>query len=108
MLGIASALISCVGEANMRNQLLKQTPIGSTFDQVWDYCESKKLKCYQSGTAGYLNQDTGRTVGVMSIWAVIKERKPTPITAESISAYWGFGSDKRLIDIWVWKTIDAP
>jgi hypothetical protein len=108
MLGIAMFLVSGVGEASVRDHMLKQTPIGSSFDQVLEYCVSKKLKCYQSTTAGYLNQDTGKTVGVNSIWAVVKERKRTPLTREATSVYWGFGADKRLIDIWVWKTVDAP
>jgi hypothetical protein len=108
ILGILVNFGACASEANTRSHLLRQTPIGTTFDKVWEYCQSRKLKCYKSTTAGYLNQKTGKTVGVSSIWAVVKERKPTPLTAESTSAYWGFGTDNLLIDVWVWKTIDAP
>jgi hypothetical protein len=108
ILGFAVLLASCSNPAKVREQLLRQTPIGSTFDEVLTFCASNKLKCYQSTKAGYLNQDTGQTIGVNSIWAVVEERKETPLTARTVSAYWGFGSDRRLIDIWVWRTVDAP
>lgn len=87
--------------------MLQETPIGTSFDDVKSFCDKAKLKCADSKTAGYLNQDTGQVVGVSSIWAVIEERKDMPMTTTSISAYWGFNKDKKLVDIWVWKTIDT-
>lgn len=102
------ALVACSSEYQMRTQLLEKTPIGSSFDQVLEHCSKFNLKCFQSSTAGYLNQATGKVVGVRSIWAVVDEHKDAPLKIVSIAAYWGFDSNGKLIDIWVWKTIDAP
>lgn len=101
-------LMSCAEENQVRTRLLEETPIGSSFDQVLAYCKKMELKCSQSSTAGFLNQDTGDVVGVMSIWAVISEQRTSPLSIRSTAAYWGFGNDGKLLDIWVWKTTDAP
>lgn len=112
--GIVTALIlglllmACSEEGRMRDALLQQTPIGSNFEEVRAYCARSNLKCAQSSTAGYLNQDTGKVIGVRSIWAVVKERNDIPLMKISISVFWGFSQDGKLLDIWVWKTIDAP
>jgi hypothetical protein len=107
-LGAVILLNACGRESSIRSQLLIQTPIGSSFDQVLNYCANQKLKCHSSTTAGFLNQDTGKVVGVISIWAVIEDRKGLPFTRVTYSADWGFSADKKLIDIWVWRTVDAP
>ncbi|WP_124950069.1 hypothetical protein [Sulfuriferula thiophila] len=106
MVGIV--MTACSSIVQIREHLLEKTPIGTKFDQVISFCASNNLKCYHSDTAGYLNQDTGKVVGVKSIWTGLSERKESPLTVTSISAYWGFDKDGKLIDIWVWKTIDAP
>src|ERR1700677_4023719 len=108
MLGAMMLLNACDSAPTIRGQLLKQTPIGSSFDQVLSYCTNQKLKCNSSTHAGFLNQDTGKVVGVNSIWAIIADKRGLPLTKVTYSAYWGFSADKQLIDIWVWRTVDAP
>jgi hypothetical protein len=105
---VMTGFSSCGNVSKIRSQLLVDTPIGTKFGQVLEYCSKKKLTCAQSTKAGYLNQDTGAVVGVKSIWAVVSERKEAPLTTTTMAAYWGFDKDDNLIDIWVWKTIDAP
>jgi hypothetical protein len=102
------ALVACTNENKVQENLLEKTPIGTSLDQVMLYCKNSNLKCYHSDTAGYLNQSTGKVVGVKSIWAVLNEHKYIPLTITSVSAYWGFDKDGKLIDIWIWQTIDAP
>ena len=105
---LASAtLLSCNKEEDFRALLHIKTPIGSNISEVRKFCSSEKFKCNQSDTAGYLNQHTGKVIGVKSIWGVIKEVNIIPLTTTSFSAYWGFDKDGRLLDIWVWKTIDG-
>lgn len=101
-------LMACREEQGIREKLLKDTPTGTSFEEVKAFCAKSKFKCANSTTAGYLNQDTGQVIGVSSIWAVIDERKSMPMLTTSISAYWGFDKEKKLVDIWVWKTIDGP
>jgi hypothetical protein len=104
----ALALIACSGEEKARKAILSDTPIGMSFSQVISFCSKNQLKCSFSYTAGYLDQRTGKVVGVKSIWTVLNEYNNSPITISSSSVYWGFDKDDKLIDIWVWKTIDAP
>jgi len=103
-----TALTSCASEQETREQLLERTPIGTKFEQVISFCNSERLTCLHSKDAGFLNQKTGQVVGVQSIWAVLGERRLWPIYHVSTSAYWGFDREGALVDIWVWKTVDAP
>lgn len=100
--------MACNNENQIKKQLLEKTPVGSNMEQILAFCSQEKLKCNRSDTAGYLDQDSGEVVGVKSIWGVLKEQKATPLTITSVSAYWGFDKDGRLIDVWVWKTSDTP
>jgi len=108
LMTIGATMSGCGEEIRVQKEMLEKTPIGTTFDQVLSFCKSNELKCRQSNDAGYLNQKTGEVVGVRSIWAVLSERRDAPLSITSISVYWGFDKEGRLLDIWVWKTVDAP
>lgn len=100
-------LASCV--SSERAELLRVTPKGSSIEQVLNLCQMRGIQCQRSDTAGYLNQDTGKVVGARSVWATIKaERSYVLPTVSTTSAYWGFDQEGRLLDIWVWRTTDAP
>lgn len=98
------SLVSCTPSSRYRQNLLRATPVGTTFEQVLHYCITAKLSCHSSHTAGYFNQESRRTIGVESVWAVVSENA----FKSSVTAYWGFGADHRLVDIWTWRTTDAP
>jgi hypothetical protein len=105
---LGSAIVACKPAFAVRHSLLNETPIGTTFERVLKYCSTVSLNCAVSKTAGFLNQDTGKVVGVQSIWATLSQNATIPLVKSTVTAYWGFGSDGRLIDIWVWRTNDAP
>jgi hypothetical protein len=98
------ALVSCIPSSRYRQRLLEATPVGTTFEQVLQYCKTSKLACKSSHTAGYFNQETQRTIGVESIWSVVSDNA----FKSSVEAYWGFGPDHRLVDVWTRRTTDAP
>ncbi len=100
--------MACTNEDQIREQMLKKTPIGKGISDVKAFCVSENLACSYSDTAGYWDQYIGKTVGVKSIWAVLSEYKTTPLTITTVTVYWGFDNEERLVDIFVWKTIDAP
>ena len=102
------ALTGCVNESWIRKELLEKTPTGTSMNQVLELCSREKMTCKRSDSAGYLNQDTGKGVGVKSIWGIFLERKTTPLTIVTVEVFWGFDKDGKLLDIWVWKTVDAP
>jgi hypothetical protein len=96
--------ISC-----QRYMLLRAAPKGSSMEQVLALCQKRGFRCQRSDTAGFLNQDTGQAVGVRSVWATIKTGRSLMLPfVSSTAAYWGFDQEGRLLDVWVWRTIDAP
>lgn len=95
-------------EYRERQELLIKTRLGSSMEQVMVYCVDSNLKCKRSDNVGYHNGRTGEFVGVKAIRTRLYERSDHPMMRTSIVAYWGFDKDEKLIDIFVWKTIDAP
>ena len=101
-------LQACSSEEQIKKELLEKTPIGTEMSVVTAYCISEKLKCNRSDTTGYIDRHTGKVVGVKSIWAPLDMRRTSPLTINSTEVNWGFDKDGHLLDIFVWKTIDAP
>ena len=99
-------MASC-DDQQLREQLLAQTPMGSTMEQVAAFCLRRKLECRRSDNAGYMNQATGAVVGEKAMWAAVEETH-RGLMVSSVEAYWGFGSDGVLVDVWIWRTTDAP
>jgi hypothetical protein len=101
-------LAACSSEVNIRTQLLEKTPIGVQFDEVLQFCKSKDLKCTISTSSGFLNQRTGKVVGVKSIRTIYSEKRELPFFfTTTISVEWGFDENGKLLDFWVWKTSDG-
>ena len=95
-------------EVGIRNSLLKQTPLGSSFDQVRSFAERQGWRPHGEWN-GFQRQEAGKlpeTVGVTSIEAEVG-RYWLPFCT-TVTAFWGFDSEGRLIDVWVWKTTDSP
>jgi hypothetical protein len=98
-----ASVTGCTSATSHRLRLLESTPRGATFDAVLAYCQSKNLNCKQSRTAGFLNQDNGKVVGVKSIWSTIDQG-----WFRTVEAYWGFDGEGKLLDVWVWATLEGP
>jgi hypothetical protein len=94
-------------EASIRASLIKQTPLGTSSTDVRAFVEKHGwlVKNYV-GNSGFLKQDSGRpseVVGVSSIKGNLGD-----YWLMNITAFWGFDNSNRLIDVWVWRTYDAP
>lgn len=96
----------------LRLEMLKKTPIGMQLDEVEKIARTMGEHTTVSLTTGFPKQEIGdkRIVGVKSIrtdigdyWAI----PPLPMIT-SVTYFWGFDENGKLIDIWVWKTTDAP
>ena len=96
-------------ESSIRAYLLRQTPLGSSIQEVRAFLERRGwLDRSYSGDTGYYFQPVGqpaRTVGVSSLTGDLGQYG-FPLRV-SVTAFWGFDANDRLIDIWVWKTTDA-
>ena len=60
--------------------------------------------------AGFHKQELGddRIVGVKSISTEASDYWTFPFLTTSVTFFWGFDKDDKLVDVWVWKTVDAP
>lgn len=96
-------------EEKIKENLLKSTPIGTKMEDVVKFIESeKKWKIdYISYEQGFWHQRIypNRTVGKKSIRAELGEYRF--VFATSVTVFWGFDENSKLIDIWVWKTTDG-
>ena len=76
---------------------------GSSIAKVREFCSARRIPCKESATSGFLNQETGKTVGVKSMWAVLDKGR-----FRDVEAFWGFSSDGKLLDVWVRTTYEGP
>lgn len=94
-------------EAGIRASLLKQTPLGTSSTDVHAFVDKQGwLVRNYVGNTGFLRQKSdgqNDVVGVSSICGNLGD-----FWNMNITAFWGFDSRNQLIDIWVWRTFDAP
>jgi hypothetical protein len=100
----------CRPESSIRASLLRGTPLGSTSQEVRAFVQSRGwLDRNYIGDSGFLKQEAGVPaveVGVTSIRGELGRYWSVPFQT-SVTAFWGFDANGRLIDIWVWKTTDG-
>lgn len=100
-------------EKKIEAALLEVTPIGSKASDVRSIVEQKGwLDQKYSGTTGFLKQEIGKqvqTVGKTSIRGHLGAYRGFPVQlCTDVTAFWAFDEESRLVDVWVWKTTDAP
>jgi len=106
-----SSCSSMRSEASIRTSLLKQTPLGSSSSDVRAFVAKKGWidQSYAGTNYGFYKQDPGEpahTVGVSSICGQLGHYY-LPFRTD-VTVFWGFDVSGHLIDVWVWKTTDAP
>lgn len=120
-MAVSSLGVACFGNENgslrkspaaIREVLLSKTPIGSSINSTIAWlARDGHQKPLISKTSGFLKQEgSGNSVvGVQSVSISLGEYHSFPFGfTTSVEAYWGYDADGRLVDIWVWKTTDAP
>lgn len=93
----------------IENSLLRLAPIGSSTDDVLRAVEAKGWEHSVVRNVGFLKQKAmhhAAVVGSSSLEAHLGDYGVFFRT--SVDAYWGFDRDGRLLEVWVWKTTDAP
>jgi hypothetical protein len=113
IIGIAFLISSCSllrSETSIRASLLKQTPIGSSLSDVRAFVAKRGwLDRSYVGTNGFLKQEVGSPIQVVGVSSICGQLGHywLPFRTD-VTAFWGFDANGRLIDVWVWKTTDAP
>jgi hypothetical protein len=94
-------------EETIEVSLRKTTPLGSTSEEVVRAFAKKGL-FPEVDSVGVYKQKIGtkaEVIGVASIRVLLGEYRTPFVT--SVSAFFAFDANARLIDVWVWKTVDA-
>lgn len=101
-------------EEQIREKLLEETPFGTHMEDVIKYIGSKKKLSKKKWEVTYISHEHGfthqrvyprRIVGEKSIRASLGDYGI--IFETNVTVFWGFDENSKLIDIWVWKTIDS-
>lgn len=94
----------------LRSHFLSITPIGSSSDYVVQQLLKIGYNPVRKST-GFFRQETGKDdegVGVSSISTDLGDYWLFFLMTTNVTVFWGFDAEGKLIDIWVWKTTDAP
>ena len=106
-------LMGCVtyrkGEDSIRQDLLKETPLGTVFDEVEAKLKRKYAKVHTSPNVGFLKMVNTHEelVGSKSISVDLGSYRTGVFETTSTSAFWGFNESGKLIEIWVHKDRDS-
>jgi hypothetical protein len=112
-------LISCsaIGpisgsEEKIRASVLKETPIGSSWDEVHAFIKQHRWPIlYESRVKGFLRSSPSRREVQAGIGAVECELGVTHFVLfpfpTDVLAYWEFDKNGRLIDVWIDQQTDV-
>ena len=94
----------------MRDDLLKATPLGSSFSEVEKKLKARRLPLAVSLDAGFTRQELfhpPEVVGEKSIGTRLGSYRSNLLTETIVIAYWGFDKNGSLIEIWVEEQNDS-
>ena len=94
----------------IENEILKDTPIGSSKQVVLGYCLHEKLRCQFFENSGFLKQESGqpmRTIGNSYLESELADYFRLPFFSRTETAFWGFDENGKLIEVWVWVVNDG-
>lgn len=96
-------------EDSIRQDLLKETPLGTLFDEVEAKLERKYSKVHTSPNVGFLKMVNTHEelVGSKSISVDLGSYRTGVFETTSTTAFWGFNESGKLIEVWVQKYRDS-
>ena len=90
--------------------LLALTPLGSSPEAVLELVKKKGWSSPGfNAHAGFLKQQSPQSavIGRSHIRASLGNYQALPLGTTNVTAFWGFDENRRLIQIWIWKTTDS-
>jgi hypothetical protein len=108
---IISLPIACVvsnplrsSEDSIKNSLLRDVPIGTQMQDVILYIQKKKYKIDSINDFGFPDKDA-KYIGYKSIRSDLGDY--VTIFTTNVTVFWGFDEESKLIDVRVWKIVNA-
>jgi len=93
----------------LRQTWLEITPLGSSLAEVEAKLKQRHFEVKKSLNAGFLRQegDKSETVGEKSIWTHLGGYRSVTLLTTTVTGFWGFDKDDKLIEIWIWKSVEG-
>jgi len=88
--------------------LLSMAPIGSQKEEVLRALDGKGWGPVRAKKGGFLKQEPPRPMEIIGVASIAVHLGDYGFFRTSVDAFWGFDEKGKLIDVWVWKTTDAP
>ena len=91
----------------IRQNVLKLTPRGLSMPEVEARLRKREIQYDKSLKHGFVRQSDGQVIGVKSIQARLGDYWSGSGSAMIVTGFWGFDSDDKLVDVWVWKVAES-
>lgn len=88
----------------LRGRFLNDTPIGTSMNDVISYIRKKEYRIVNISDSGFPDKNS-KYVGYRSIRVDLGDYNT--ILTTNVTVFWGFDEESKLIDVRVWKTVDA-
>jgi hypothetical protein len=95
-------------ESFIEASLLRMAPLGSSSDEVQRALAKKGYGARLVATGFYKQKEPARPEVVGSSSFRVELGQYSTFLVTSVSAFWGFDRSGKLIEVWVWKTVDGP
>ena len=94
----------------IQSDFLKRFPVGSTMDEIEKSLQAEGMTLKVSKNTGFSRweKEDFVEIGKRSIRVELGEYRSSLLTITSVTAFWAFDEQNKLIEVWVWKTIDGP
>jgi hypothetical protein len=97
---------------SIEKYVLRATPLGSGIRTAEQFCRDHRFEmCPVSRESGFRKQAVPgypTIVGEMHARGFAGDYPMGEHFIVSTSVFWGFDKNEKLIEVWVWKTIDGP
>jgi hypothetical protein len=98
-------------ESVIQQRLLEACPLGSSQEEVTNALTVAGT-AYTVSSKGFLKQPPESSMSVVGVTSIMVDfgayRAPPLMAKTAVVAYWGFDNGGKLVEVWVWKTADAP
>ncbi len=100
-------LLSAREVGEIREEILVQTPLGATMDDVRRNCNRVKMICNEYSNTGYWDSGTNLAVGVKHISAALPDSRGELGFVTSQTALWAFDTNGTLIEVGIDQSTDS-
>jgi hypothetical protein len=95
----------------IRNSFLREVPLGTALPDLEHYLINERHLVVKVSKGGFYMQEPparSKIVGAKTVSANLGTYTSIFLLETSVKAFFGLDENDCLIEIWIWKTVDAP